>query len=200
MKKTLSLKWAHWCSIAPFWRFSNVRLFQLYGTDYIMRFRQMRIIHHVKTRFIVVSKPSNRRFRQLRNRQLRFSIGDSCAFLPQTVALFYQTVALFYSQTVALFYHRQLRFSITDSCAFLSQTVALFFTDSCAFLFTDSCAFLSQTVALFFTDSCAFPSQTVAIFYHRQLRFSITDSFAFISQTVALFYWTVDLFTAKKTF
>ena len=34
MEKTLIFKWPHWCSIARFWRFSNVRLFQLYGTDY----------------------------------------------------------------------------------------------------------------------------------------------------------------------
>ena len=36
MKKTSAFKWPHWCSIARFWRFSNVRLFQLYGTDYIV--------------------------------------------------------------------------------------------------------------------------------------------------------------------
>ena len=36
MEKTLTVKWAHWCSIACLWRFSNVRLFQLYGTDYIV--------------------------------------------------------------------------------------------------------------------------------------------------------------------
>ena len=34
LEKTLTFKWAHWCSIAGFWRFSNVRSFQLYGTDY----------------------------------------------------------------------------------------------------------------------------------------------------------------------
>ena len=35
MENTLTFKWPHWRSIARFWRFSNVRLFKLYGTDYI---------------------------------------------------------------------------------------------------------------------------------------------------------------------